>query len=104
MGHSSNASSVRWALALAFQPREAFACLDVDFSAAVSLAPRRRCRANGALPDEVHLYQRTRTIAENEPGSRTLLVALRDRCVTRWCWRVRLVLHPGRMARLKPLG
>ena len=58
----------RWALALAFR-REAFACLDVDFSAAVSLAPRRRCRVNGALPDEVHFITGLVRLLETNLGA-----------------------------------
>ena len=41
-----------WALALAFW-REAFACLDVAYSAAASLARSRRCRVSGALLDQL---------------------------------------------------
>ena len=35
-----------WAFALAFR-REVLACLDVSFTAAASLLPRRRCQVNG---------------------------------------------------------
>ena len=42
------------AFALAFR-REVLACLDVSFTAAASLLPRRRCQENGPLLDELLL-------------------------------------------------
>ena len=49
-----------WAFALVFL-REEFACLDVAYSAAASLAPSRRCRVSGALLDEDSLLCWRRT-------------------------------------------
>ena len=70
--------------------RWAFACLDVAYSAAVS---REWSRGGRASPNH-----RTRSFAGTEPESRTLREVLRCRCLTKWCWRVRRVRHPGRLA------
>ena len=87
-----------WAFAFAFQ-REAFACLDVAYSAAVSLAPSRRCRVNGALLDELFLVTGLAPLLETNLRAEPCKHTLRYRCLTKRSWQVRRVQHARGLAR-----
>ena len=84
-----------FALALPYQ-REVFACLDVAYTAAATLAPSRRCRVNGA--------HRTRSTVGDQLEGRTLREARRYRRISEWRWRMRRVHHARRLARPVRLG
>ena len=92
-----------WAFALAFR-REAFASLDVSYTASTAMPPCRRCRVNGPLLDELMLVTGLALLLGTKPAGRTLRKAPRYGCISWWRWRLRCAHHTGGLARLVRVG
>ena len=79
-----------WAFAMAFR-REVFVSLDASNTAATALLPRRRCRVNGALTDELVLVTWLAPLG-------TLQDAPRYGCISEWRWRLRCATQEAWLA------
>ena len=89
-----------WAFALAFR-REAFACLDVAYTAASGSKQTMSSEWGAGRGSPCH---RTRSSVGDELEGRTLREALRYRCLTEWCWRLLCAHHARGWARLEEKG